>query len=253
MIADKSLEFRGEGIDEEQKQLQERINFALRFVDEVGNPLTAVDGAIDLLFQCWQEQLVKTEPGKLRRQEISECFRILHEQTRRMESLLQSIRRFGILTGSKNDFTDANEIIDTVTTLVRMEKYKQGIEIVNQLDNSIPAVKLEQSIVVFCLYSALSTITEICANGGRIIVKSVAEKNGISVLIECQNVNFLQCRKAECSASKMVDTEEGGLTPLENCTRVIRSVIEEHGGHILIYCVPLRHCGINLVFPATTN
>ncbi|HEB85680.1 MAG TPA: hypothetical protein ENI68_01490 [Gammaproteobacteria bacterium] len=253
MIAHKSIESREGDIDEEQKQLQERVNFALRFVDEVGNPLTAVDGAIDLLFQCWQEQLARAEEsGKLPRQEITECFRILHEQTGRMESLLQSIRRFSILTDGKNDFTDANEIIDTVSVLVRMEKFKQGIEIVNHLDSSIPAIKLEQSIVVFCLYSALSTITEICANGGRVVVKSIAEKKGISVLIECQNVNFLQCRKAECSASKMLD-REGGLTPLENCTKVIRSVIEEHGGHILIYCVPLHHCGINLVFPATAD
>ncbi len=252
MIADKSLEFREGDIDEEQKQLQERVSLALNFVDEVGNPLTAVDGAIDLLFQCWQEQLAKAEPGKLRRQEIAECFRILHEQTERMESLLQSIRRFGILTDSKNDFTDANEIIDTATALVRMEKYEQGIEIVNQLDNSIPAIKLEQSIVVFCLYSALSTITEICTNGGRVLVKSIADKNSVSVLIECQDVDLLQCKKAQCSTSKMSNTEEG-LTPLENCTRVIRSVIEEHGGHVLIYCMPMHHCGIKLVFPATID
>ncbi len=252
MIAHRSLESRKEDIDEEQRQLQERVNFALRFVDEVGNPLTAVDGAIDLLFQCWQEQLAKVELSGLPRQEIAECFRILHEQTGRMESLLQSIRRFGTLTDGKNDFTDANEIIDTVSVLVRMEKYQQGIEIINQLDNSIPAIKLEQSIVVFCLYSALSTITDICATGGRVVVKSIAEKKGISILIECQDVNLLQCRKAECSAPKILDTE-GGLTPLENCTQVIRSVIEEHGGHILIYCVPMRHCGINLVFPATID
>ncbi|VAX13352.1 hypothetical protein MNBD_GAMMA24-2089 [hydrothermal vent metagenome] len=252
MIAYKSREVREGDINEERKQLQERVNLALKFVDEVGNPLTAVDGAIDLLFQCWQEQLAKAEPGKLRKQEITECFRILHEQTERMETLLQSIRRFGILTDRKNDFTDANEIIDTATALVRMEKYEQDVEIVNQLDNSIPAIKLEQSIVVFCLYSALSTITEICAPRGRVVVKSIADKNGVSVSIECQDVDLLQCKKAACLAAKIPDTEKG-LTPLENCTRIIRSVIEEHGGHVFIYCVPRHHCGINLVFPATID
>ncbi len=252
MIAHKSREVREGDINEEKKQLQERVNLALKFVDEVGNPLTAVDGAIDLLFQCWQEQLARAEPGKLHKQEIAECFRILHEQTERMESLLQSIRRFGILTDKKNDFTDANEIIDTATALVRMEKYEQEIEIVNQLDNSIPAIKLEQSIVVFCLYSALSTITGICAIGGRVVVKSIADKSSVSVLIECQDVDVRQCKKAACSASRIPDTEKG-LTPLENCTSIIRSVIEEHGGHILIYCTPMHHCGINLVFPATID
>ncbi len=250
-MAFKSSELIQGDIGEEQKQLQERVNLALKFVDDVGNPLTAVDGAIDLLFQCWQEQLARAEPGKLRSQEIAECFRILHEQTERMESLLQHIRRFSVLTDRKNDVTDANEIIDIVTALVRMEKHEQGIDIVNRLDSSIPAIKLEQSIVVFCLYSALGAIMDICMSGGRVVVKSIIDKNNVGVLIECQDVDFLQCNKAECSASKA--GEVNTLNPLENCSKVIRSVIEEHGGYMMIYCIPMNRCGINLIFPAAID
>ncbi len=238
-------------IGEEQKQLQERVNLALKFVDDVGNPLTAVDGAIDFLFQCWQEQFSKLELGELRNREIESCFRILREQTGRMESLLRTLRRFSILTDRKSVFTDTNEIIEAVTALVRMEKYEQGVGIINQLDNSIPAIKLEQSVVVFCLYSALNTMTEICANGGEVIISSSVDMDKVGILVECQDMNLLRCQKAGCSASNVVNVK--GLSPLEDCTRVIRSVIEEHNGHMMIYCTPTRRCGISLFFPAAID
>ena len=235
----KSLELLQEGFDEEQKQLQNRVSFALKFVDEVGNPLTAMDGAIDLLFQCWQEQSAKSEMSTLRTKEVAQCFRILHEQTERMESLLQGIRRFAILTGRKNEFTDANEIIETVSALLQMENYEQGIEIINRLDNTIPAIKLEQSVVVFCLYSALSLIAEACTNKGRIIVKSIVDRNKVGILIECQDVH---------SVSNTQATE--ALSLMENASETIRTIIEEHGGHVSIYHPSMNHCGIRLIFPA---
>jgi len=250
-VAFRSSELLHGDIGDEQKQLQERINFALKFVDDVGNPLTAVDGAIDLLFQCWQEQLARMEPGKLRNEEIAECFRILHEQTGRMESLLQHIRRFSILTDKNREVTNTNEIIDIVTALVRMEKYEQGIEISNRLDKCIPAIKLEQSIVVFCLYTALSAVMDICVNGGRGVVKSTIDKKGVSILIECHDVDFLKYRGSAHSASKVMEAD--GLPPLENCSKIVRSVIEKYGGHMMTYCIPTNRCGINLIFPIETD
>lgn len=242
MIADESLELLQGDFGEEQKQLQDRVNFALKFVDDVGNPLTAMDGAIDLLFQCWQEQSVAAGMDKLRSQEVVQCFRILHEQTQRMESLLQGIRRFAILTGRKNDFTDANEIIETMCALLQMEKYEQGIEIVRQLDTTIPAIKLEQSIVVFCLYSSLSTLMDACTNNGRVLIKSLADKNEVAILIECQERG---------SVLNIQSTE--GLSSIENVSDTLRTVLEKHGGHVSIYQPSMNHCGIRLSLPAITD
>jgi len=242
LIADESLQLLQGDFGEEQKQLQNRVNFALKFVDEVGNPLTAMDGAIDLLFQCWQEQSARAGMDKMRSQEVVQCFRILHEQTQRMESLLQSIRRFAILTGRKNNFTDANEIIETVSALLQMENYEQGIAIVRQLDTAIPAIKLEQSIVVFCLYSSLSTIIEACSNDGEVIIKSIADKNQVGILIECEELG---------AVLNAASTE--GLRSIENVCETIRIILEKHGGHVSIYQPSMNHCGIRLTLPAKTD
>ncbi len=242
LIAEESLELLLGNFGEEQKQLQNRVNFALKFVDEVGNPLTAMDGAIDLLFQCWQEQSARAGMDSLRSQEVVQCFRILHEQTQRMESLLQSIRRFAILTGRKNDFTDANEIIETISALLQMENYEQGIAIVRQLDSAIPAIKLEQSIVVFCLYSSLSTLMEACTQGGKVIIKSIADKDEVGILIECQDL-----------ASDLTTQSTNGLSSIENACEAIRAVVDKHGGRVSLSSASNNHCSIHLALPAKTD
>ncbi len=238
-------------VGEEQKQLQERVNLALKFVDDVGNPLTAVDGAVDLLFNCWQEQFSKLDLDESHSQEIESCFRILREQTGRMEQLLQNLRRFSMLTDRHSTFTDTNGIIEAVTALVRMEKYEQGVGIINQLDTTIPAIEVEQSVVVFCLYSALNTLAENCMDGSHLRVNSMAENNKVGILIECEEINTLRCQKSGCCASKTPQKEN--LPPLEDCTGIIRSVIEEHGGQMMVYCTPMSRCGVSLLFPAAID
>ena len=237
---------RGEAATE-QRQFQQRVNLVLKLVDEVGNPLTAVDGAIDLLFQCWQKQLARAEADNLPNEEIAECFRILREQTGRMESLLRGVRRFGMLTESRTPLSDTNEIIHTLVALVEMEHHEQGVELRKHLDPAIPAVALEQSLVVFCIYSALGLLVENCARGGRLLLTTTRGDGGVGVGLECQMVDAGRCQQAACAGT---GNGSDGLQPLALACEEIRAALEARGGQLAVYCLPMKRCGINLFFPA---
>ncbi|MDH5573651.1 MAG: hypothetical protein OEY89_17940, partial [Gammaproteobacteria bacterium] len=78
----------------EQKQLHERGNLACQLANEVGNPMTAMYGAIDLLHQHWREKFKNPANDITAEQDINNCFHILYQQTQRVDNLLQQLRRF---------------------------------------------------------------------------------------------------------------------------------------------------------------
>lgn len=250
------MELTKPALELEQKQLQERGNLACQLANEVGNPMTAMYGAIDLLHQFWRDQSENVSNLLSSEQDINNCFQILFDQTQRVDNLLQQLRLFSTITTSNENLTDINDLIQAVAALARVEFSQHTIKITLDLDKEIPAIILDRSELVFCIYHSLNGVLEVSTAGSEIQILTQYEESGaINIRVECcyeHSEYGDHCDHNDETGKELgrLVAENNTLDILEQYAESIRDIITSNAGHLLAYSVPDKHCGITMVFPA---
>jgi signal transduction histidine kinase len=232
----------------ERKRLRALVNMALGMADEVGNPLTAIDGAIDLLRRCWQENPPKSERERVSREHVGRYFSILHEQTARIGLVLRQTGNFNLFSASQRELSGINEVIQAVVMLVLLDKRLNDVRIDTDLDASVPALVLDRPACALSFLSLIEKAVDAAMiTGGGVWVSSGHDERAVTVRIQCLSVDADLCRSGACRLPFCPG--EGSTKRMKIEFSMVRSFIESHGGMFTVLCTPGETCGIRVDFP----
>jgi len=232
----------------ERKRLRALVNMALGIADEVGNPLTAIDGAIDLLRRCWQENPPKNERERVSREQVGKYFAILHEQTARIGLVLRQTGNFNLFSASQRELSGINEVIQAVVMLVLLDKRLNDVRIDTDLDASVPALVLDRpACALGFLYLVEKAVDAALITGGGVWVSSSHDERLVTVQIQCLFADADPCRSGACILPFCPG--EGRTKRMKIEFSMVRSFIESHGGMFTVLCTPGETCGIRVDFP----
>jgi len=232
----------------EKKRVSDLVNMALGMADEVGNPLTAIEGAIDLLHKCWKENLLDAGGTRRDQGQASEYFAVLRDQVTRIVWVLRQIKNLNIFSGSQRELSDINEIIQSMMTLVKLDKRIHNSEVALELDTGLPAVVLDRAQVALSfLYLIERAVDGALPAGGRVAIASACTEDVVTVTIRCSDMDPAACRPDECVLPFRPGARAETRQDFELSS--VRAAITAHGGKLTVFCEPQIMCGVILELP----
>ena len=250
-LKDRQLEFEIDThLVAEKKRLGDLTNVSLGMADEVGNPLTAMGGAVELLEQCWQNKQENndvptycTDPDM-----VKNCFNVLKEQIERMTWLLRQVRSFNIFEKSHRELTDVNEVIHTSLMLLQLDKRNRNVVIEKTLDKNIPAVDLDRSSFSLGLLYLFGKAVGVAQKTNTTLqVKTNRSHNSVAITIQCPSVSKNVCESGQCNIPFCPSAGLIGKPEFEFSS--VQAMVDEHGGNFNVFCGVDRVCGIRLEMP----
>lgn len=134
---------------------------AAGIIHEVGNPIAAVSGMVDVIDD------LAANPGEDREasdQQIREFLKLIREHTERLTLIIREIADFTHPKPTEPQILDINELIRSVARLLQFERRWRNVEIKLDLDVTIPALmgKADQltQVVMNLLINALDACLE---------------------------------------------------------------------------------------------
>ncbi len=242
----------GYRLDHELKHLQELVNISLALADEVGNPLTAVEGAIDWLHQCWQNHMRHEETDSKDAQQVRECFSILRRQTERIATTLRNFRSFSLLSSRQTELTDLNEMLQIVIALLKLEKRGEDGNFQVELAPEVPALILERSSIVtsmlFILRAAAGVVQPV---GGTVRISTSFKNDQVTIDVSAHadgpgNGCLGQCELLGCSKNSAGERSDMDIG-------FVRYMIEKQGGTFTLHCLQGKTCEVSLGFSVCAN
>lgn len=233
----------------EKKRVGDLVSMALGMADEVGNPLTAIEGAIDLLHRCWKENLLDPDGTRRDQGQASEYFAVLRDQVTRIVWVLRQIKNLNVFSGSQRELCDINEILQSMMTLVKLDKRIHQGEVRLELDGGLPAVVLDRAQVALSFLYLIERAVDAAAQvGGRVTVSSSSIDDAVDVTIYCSDMNPGACQPEGCAAPFCPGARARQQRPDFELSSV-RAAMDAHGGELTVFCKPQSMCGIKVEFP----
>jgi len=233
----------------EKKRVSDLVSMALGMADEVGNPLTAIEGAIDLLHKCWKENLLDSDGTRRDQGQASEYFALLRDQVTRIVWVLRQIKNLNVFSGSQRELSDINEILQSMMTLVKLDKRIHQGEIRLELDGGLPAVVLDRAQVALSFLYLIERAVDAAAQvGGRVTISSSSIDGVVDVTIYCSDMNPAACQPDDCVVPFRPGERAQQQRPDFELSSV-RAAMHAHGGRLTVFCKPQTMCGIKVEFP----
>ncbi len=203
-------------------QYRELAELAGSLAHEIKNPLSVIRMNMDLL----AEDLAEPESSRERR--ALQTVRVVHDQCRRLEKLLNDFLKFARLRQLDLHPANLNDQIERVLSFYRLQAEESGIEIVTMLDRELPSVLLDPEPLQAALLNLVKNSLEAMTQGGTLTVLTYPTVQGVALdLIDTGR--GIDDRTAMQMFEAFFSTKDGG-SGLGLPTA--RKIVEAHGGRI---------------------
>ncbi len=211
-------------IDEQLRNIDRLASlgrFAAGIAHEIRNPLTGLSLFLDDL----HDSIAKDN------KQYSTMITTALSEIERLDNLIKEILEFAVPSKGDLEKTDINSLIKSTLLLSEKQCQKLNIEIINNLSNSVPLIKLDPERIKQALLNLIVNSIHFMPNGGKLIITSnfISKENVIELKVEDTGRGF---NKAEIqSIFDPFYTNRDGGTGLG--LAITYSIISEHGGTII--------------------
>ncbi|MCP5533285.1 MAG: PAS domain-containing protein [Akkermansiaceae bacterium] len=213
----------------EQNLESERLNaltlLAAGVAHEIGNPLNSLDIHLQLLGR----KLRKLPPGD--RKPLEENLATARDEIQRLDSILKQFLHAVRPTLPRRESCDLNEIIRESLRLVEPELESRGVEVVLDLDESLPPASVDAGQFRQVFYNLVRNAYQaLPGDKGRITLRSRASEYEHLVSIEDEGTGISPEHMGTLFEPYQTTKPTGsGLGLL-----IVRRIVREHGGEISV-------------------
>jgi signal transduction histidine kinase len=229
---------------DENKRLQEQARhmeklalageIAAGIAHEIRNPLTVVQGYL---------QLMSTKCQK--RCNNEESYDLLIDEIKRANHIISDFLRFSRPDKPKKAMTDLNEIIEDTVSLVYGEALRRSVKLFVYPAPDLPKLRLDRDQMIQVFLNLFRNAVQAMPNGGTISVYTEIRKEYIVAKIIDSGVG-MQPEVSEKIFSPFFTTKEEG-TGLG--LAITQSIIFSHRGNITVETIPSQGTEFTLTFP----
>ncbi|MFH1422190.1 MAG: ATP-binding protein, partial [Planctomycetota bacterium] len=192
-------------------------NMAARIAHEIRNPLVTIGGFA---------RSINRSPERTSR--VKSNAWIIVQEVERLEQILSGIMNFARPSTPVFEQNNINRIIDEVIQLVQNESLSPAIEIIKELDESIPLVTVDGQQIKSVLLNLINNAIAALESEGKIIIKTEAfgdffeisiSDTGRGISLELQDKLFIPFFTTRSSGTGL------GLP-------IVKKIVEDHNGSI---------------------
>lgn len=222
----------------EQRRLEEQVlqaerlaavgRMAAQVAHEIRNPLSSIGLNIELLADEIRER------GWDDSDEAKELVQVALSEIERLNDVIRDYLMFARMPIKQLRPESINTLVAELVKLVRPEAKRARVRLVSKLDQGLPAVKIDRSLVAQALLNCVRNAIEAMPDGGTLTITTRLAGSRVEVSIK--------------------DTGSG--IPSEHLTKVfdpfystkdkgtglglpyVRQIITEHGGHVVLQSAP---------------
>ncbi len=225
----KTLEKRVEERTRELREMQTHLiqseklaslgKMAAGVAHEINNPLTSILINTHLML----EKLEK-------KHDFYENLSLIADETSRCTHIVKGLLEFSRQNPPQKVFTNINELIERTTQLLENQASFQNIRIIKELDDSLPAIKLDKNKVQQVFWNLMLNACDAMPNGGQLLITDRLSADGKYI-----EVRFIDSGIGipKENLNKLFDpffTTKGSGTGLG--LAVSYGIIEQHDGRI---------------------
>ncbi|HID23154.1 MAG TPA: HAMP domain-containing histidine kinase, partial [Planctomycetaceae bacterium] len=226
---------------------------------ELNQPLLGVRGMAQHLLIAMDRQ------WNLPEEKIRDRLQKIIEQTDRMSHIIQHVRTFAKEAGSPERLrVDVNEVIKSAIGMVQTQFRSRGIELVTELEESLPPVLANpfslEEVIINLLLNARDAVDETHSarpmdQGPRVVARTEVQTSNSTPCVQIE-VTDNGLGIPEDILPQVFDpffTTKGPNKGTGLGLSVARALVEQFGGTIEIECEPGRWTTVRASFPAVAD
>jgi two-component system, NtrC family, sensor kinase len=144
---------------------------------EVGNPLAALMGLQDLLLE-----------SGLSPEEQRDFLRRMRKETERIHRIVRDLLQFARPTapgqGQQHQPGDVALAVEETATLLKPQKTLNDVELLVELDNTLPRVALQTSEIVQIVLNLVLNAADACGPGGKVRLSATTAPGGVRLVVQ---------------------------------------------------------------------
>jgi signal transduction histidine kinase len=226
---------------EEHMRQNEKLSalglLAAEVAHEIRNPLTVMK----MLYHSLDLKFPAPDPR-------AEDARLMGEKIEHLNKIVERILDFARTTEPKLVPVDLNAVVEELSLLVRHKLANQGVKLVRQLQEDLPAVMGDAMQLEQAFLNLILNATEAMPDGGSLTITTRAGKSPAQVVVEFADtgagMSAEQCSRAFRSVLNTTKAKGTGLG-----LAIVGRTIETHGGELDIKSQPGRGTTIAILFP----
>jgi len=215
-----------EELEETYKQLAKRErmaeigNFSMMIAHELKNPLGIIKGSVDII----AKEGVK---AKVRRTMIE----YIQDEVKRLNRLVEDFLSFARPNPAHKSSVDVNQLINKMVSLTPFPELKEkDFSLKVELSKEIPEVNADEHQLYQTFLNLFNNAIQAISNGGEIIFKTEAARNGIFITIMDNGTGIPDEEKEKVFEPFFTKKEKGTGLGLA----VVKKIINNHQGEIKI-------------------
>ncbi len=204
---------------------------------EIRNPLGSIKGSIEIL----ESEISEGHPKH-------EFIEIIKEETSRLNGLVQEFLEFARPPRPSIAAASLNDLIGGTISLVAKEAEQSGIQISEELDQTMPPLSLDSDQIRQVLLNVLLNAIQAMDRGGQLSIRSHYEGRNSRAVVEVSDTGpGVAPDQLEHIFDPFFSTKSNG-TGLG--LSISHQLVENHGGRIIAVSNPDRGLTLRIELPA---
>ncbi|MBI2486759.1 MAG: sensor histidine kinase [Deltaproteobacteria bacterium] len=201
---------------------------------EIRNPLSSINGAIDIL----ESEFNKENPKY-------EFVEVIKVEVERLNTLVSEFVRFARPPEPELRDADINEIVDSVVRLTFKKAEQQKVKVISELSEALPNIFVDSEQIKQVLLNIVINGIQAMPYGGKLLIKTNDRNGSIEVSVSDEGVG-IESEKLSRVFDPFFTTKEDG-TGLG--LSISYQLIKKHGGDIAVHLNPDRGLTFTLRIP----
>jgi signal transduction histidine kinase len=213
---------------------------------EINSPLGVLRSGIETL------ALIERSPEKHERMADTRnaLFRDVLESAARIEDVTQRLRRFVNLEEAELKAADLNDLLTGVKSMHETEIAERHIQVVLDLERSLPALTCRPQLLTTAFSSMLSNALNAVNGDGRVAISTLLREREVEVTIR-DNGRGMTAEEADTIFEPQFKVAGARVATGNWSLFNARQIVYEHGGTISMETAPGSGTAVHVVLPVT--
>ncbi|HUF04930.1 MAG TPA: ATP-binding protein [Aridibacter sp.] len=213
-------------------------------VHEINNPLATISACAEALESRVDEGVFGTSSDV---EDLREYLGLIHSEAFRCKSITNGLLDFSrVRTGNRNE-VDLGEVIRSSANLVSHQKRGDNIEIVIEVEDSLPAVKADEGQIQQAIIALATNAIDAMPDGGKLTFRANAD--GKRLLIEVRDTGIgIKTEDVSRIFEPFFTTKEVGKGTGLGLS-VCYGIITDHGGRLNVRSNPGKGTTFSIYLP----
>lgn len=212
---------------------------------ELGQPLAAIVNNAEVARRLLQRESAGGQPAP---PVVEQALLDVVAQGRRASQVIREFRRFLKREHGDREVIRMQELLESVTVLLRQEFDQSKVRLHVQVDDDTPLLFAERVLLQQVLVNLLQNAHEAARHGGRgeVLVRARPVSGGVRISVVDNGSGFPPAVRRSAFEPFVTTRTDGMGMGLA----ITRRVVESHGGHIAVGRLPAAGAVVSLWLPA---